>query len=46
LILKRLQWIKPIYNGTLDASNANGAIFANNIESFAFGGELAWNIGK
>lgn len=46
LILTRLHWIKPLYNGTLDASNANGAIFANNIESFALGGELAWNIGK
>jgi hypothetical protein len=46
LILSRLHWIKPLYNGTLDASNANGAIFANNIESFTLGGELAWSIGE
>ncbi|MEK9612823.1 MAG: hypothetical protein VW080_02720 [Flavobacteriaceae bacterium] len=44
LILSRLQWIRPLYNGILDASNANGAIFANNIESFVLGGELAWSI--
>lgn len=46
LILSRLHWIKPMYNGTLDASNSNGAIFANNIESFALGGEVALNLGK
>ena len=40
LILSRLHWIKPLYNGTLDASNANGAIFANNIESFTLGGRI------
>lgn len=46
LILTRLHWIKPIYNGTLDATNANGAIFANNIESFVIGGEMGWNLGS
>jgi len=46
LVLTRLHWIKPLYNGTLDASNANGAIFANNIESFVLGGEMALNIGS
>lgn len=45
LVLTRLHWIKPLYNGSLDASNANGAIFANNIESFIAGGEMALNIG-
>jgi hypothetical protein len=45
LVLGRLHWIKPLYNGTLDASNANGAIFANNIESFTLGGEFAINLG-
>jgi hypothetical protein len=44
LILSRLHWIRPLYNGTLNASNANGAIFANNIESFVVGGEVAWFI--
>ncbi len=46
LLLTRLHWIKPLYNGTLDASNANGAIFANNIESFILGSEMALNIGE
>jgi len=41
LLLTRMHWIKPLYNGTLDASNANGAIFANNIESLVLGGEIA-----
>lgn len=45
LVLSRLHWIRPLYNGTLDASNANGAIFANNIESFTLGGEVAINLG-
>lgn len=46
LVLTRLHWIKPLYNRSLDASNANGAIFANNIESFILGGEMALNIGS
>ena len=46
LVLTRLHWIKPLYNGTLDASNADGAIFANNIQSFSLGGELAYNLGQ
>jgi len=45
LVLSRLHWIRPLYNGTLDASNASGAIFANNIESFTLGGEVAINLG-
>ena len=46
LVLSRLHWIKSLYNGTLDASNANGTIFANNIESFTIGFESALNFGK
>lgn len=30
----------------IHASNPNGAIFANNLESFALGGEVALNLGK
>ena len=46
LFLSRIHWIKPLYNGSLNASNANGAIFANNIESFVLGGEIALKIGE
>lgn len=46
LVLTRLHCIKPLYNGTLDASNADEAIFANNIQSFSLGGELAYNLGQ
>ena len=46
LILSRLHWIKPLYNGTLDASNSNGSIFANNVESVILGGEMAFNLGE
>ena len=38
--------LKVDTNGTLDATNANGAIFANNIESFVIGGEMGWNLGS
>lgn len=46
LLLSRLHWIKPLYNGTLDASNSNGSIFANNVESIILGGEMALNLGE
>ena len=46
LVLSRLHWIKSLYNGTLDASNSNGTIFANNIESFTIGFESALYFGK
>ena len=46
LILGRLHWTKPLYNGTLDASNSNGTIFANNIESLVIGFETAINLGE
>jgi hypothetical protein len=35
-----------LYNGTLDASNSNGSIFANNVESVILGGEMAFNLGE
>ncbi len=37
LLLARIRWIHPLYNGSLDATNSNGSVFANNvacIESF------------
>lgn len=46
LLLSRFHWIKPLYNGTLDASSSNGNIFANNVESVILGGEMALNIGE
>jgi hypothetical protein len=46
LLISRIHWIKPLYNGFLDASTANGTLFANNIESFSMGGEAAFTFGS
>ena len=46
LLLTRLHWIKPLYNGTLNATTSNGSIFANNAESMILGGKIALQIGK
>lgn len=46
LLLTRVHWIKPLYNGTLSAESSNGSIFANNVESMILGGEMAFQIGK
>ena len=46
LILARIRWIHPLYNGSLDATNSNGSVFANNVESLVLGSEVAWNFYK
>ena len=46
LLLTRVHWIKPLYNGTLSAESSNGSIFANNVESMILGGEMAFQIVK
>ena len=46
LLLSRVHWIKPLYNGTLSAESSDGSIFANNVESMILGGEMAFQIGK
>ncbi len=46
LLLTRVHWIKPLYNGTLSAESSNGSIFANNVEIMILGGEMAFQIGK
>jgi hypothetical protein len=46
LLLTRVHWIKPLYNGTLSAESSNGSIFANNVESMILAGEMAFQIGK
>ena len=40
LTLIRANTIQSFYNGSLDASNSNGSIFANNVEVVNLGGEL------
>ncbi|OSY88280.1 hypothetical protein WH52_05770 [Tenacibaculum holothuriorum] len=43
-IISRLNILKSFKNGTLNAANANGSIFANNIEFTSFGFEAAYYI--
>ena len=45
-IISRLNILKSFKNGTLNAANANGSIFANNIEFTSFGFEAAYYITK
>ena len=42
LLLLRSSTIQSFHNGSLDASNSNGSIFANNVEVVNLGGELIY----
>ncbi len=44
LLLLRSNTIQSFHNGTLDASNSNGSIFANNVEVVNLGGELIYQL--
>ena len=43
-IITRLNLVKSFKNGTLNAANSNGSIFANNVEYISFGIEGAYYI--
>ena len=44
LALARANTIQSFFNGSLDASNSNGSIFANNVEVVNIGGEFIFNL--
>ncbi|MDG1053628.1 MAG: hypothetical protein P8O78_03250 [Flavobacteriaceae bacterium] len=44
LLLLRSNTIQSFHNGSLDASNSNGSIFANNVEVVNLGGELIYQL--
>lgn len=44
LVLIRANTIQSFHNGSLDASNSNGSIFANNVEVVNLGGELIYQL--
>ena len=44
LTLVRAITIQSFYNGSLDASNSNGSIFANNVEVVNIGGEFIFRL--
>lgn len=44
LLLLRSSTIQSFHNGSLDASNSNGSIFANNVEVVNLGGELIYQL--
>ena len=44
LTLVRANTIQSFYNGSLDASNSNGSIFANNVEVVNIGGEFIFRL--
>lgn len=46
LVLCRVNIIESFQNGSLDATNSNGSIFANNVEVINVGGELIYNLYK
>ncbi|MDA7705852.1 hypothetical protein N8836_00035 [Flavobacteriaceae bacterium] len=46
LLLLRSNMVKSLKNGSLNASNSNGSIFANNVEYISIGGEVAWKLTK
>jgi len=46
LVLCRVNIIESFQNGSLDSTNSNGSIFANNIEVINVGGELIYNLYK
>ena len=42
LLLFRSNMVISLKNGSLNASNSSGSIFANNVEFTSIGGEIAW----
>ncbi|MBT7851210.1 MAG: hypothetical protein HN714_06820 [Formosa sp.] len=38
--------VKSLRNGSLNATNSDGSIFANNVEFISIGGEIAWKFTK
>ncbi|MDB9954967.1 hypothetical protein OAD49_05370 [Flavobacteriaceae bacterium] len=46
LLLARSNMVRSLKNGSLNASNNNGSIFANNVEFISIGGEVAWKFTK
>ena len=44
LTLVRANTIQSFYNGSLDASNSNGSIFANNVDVVNIGGEFIFRL--
>jgi len=42
LLLLRSNSVKSQKNGSLNAANSNGSIFANNVEFVSIGGEVSW----
>ena len=42
LLLLRSNIVESLRNGSLNAANSNGSIFANNVEFAGLGGEIAW----
>jgi len=46
ILLLRSNMVKSIKNGSLNASNSSGSIFANNVEFISIGGEVAWKFTK
>jgi hypothetical protein len=46
LFLLRSNMVKSLKNGSLNASNNTGSIFANNVEFISIGSEVAWKINK
>ena len=46
LLLIRSTIVKSLKNGSLNASNSSGSIFANNVEFISVGGEVAWKFSK
>lgn len=46
LLLMRSNIVKSLRNGSLNASNTTGSIFANNVEFISIRGEFAWKFTK
>ena len=46
LLLARSNMVKSLRNGSLNATNSNGSIFANNVEFISIGGEVGWKFTK
>ena len=42
LLLMRSNIVESLRNGSLNAANSNGSVFANNVEFAGLGGEIAW----
>ncbi len=45
-LLLRSNMVNSLRNGSLNASNSSGSIFANNVEFISIGGEVAWKFTK